>query len=282
MVDIVTQISPAPTQTTVDPVAVQAAPTIVAPQASVASTEVVQPVSVVEATTTPEVTPKAPETLLGAPEVIVEPIKPVVVAPEPVKAVEPAKVIENKEGSQSVEPAPPPTYESFKAPEGITLAPETIGKFTSLLAQLETDGKADHATVQKFGQEAVDFYIAEVSKSVTDYNKSQQTAWDKQKTEWKESFMKDPEIGGERSSASIEAARTFLRTHGGTEQQQTEFRSLMETSGLGNHPAMIRLLAKANETMGEGKPLAAIKPTNTSVKSKVQTMYGSMGNSYGS
>lgn len=272
MVDnIVTQITPAPVAPlAVDPVAVQAAPTIV--------TEAPTPALVVEATTTTEVTPKTPETLLGAPETKVESISEItkpVVAPE-VK-VEPDKVVtENKEGSQSAEPAPPPTYEAFKMPEGVSLVPETLGKFTELLSTLETEGKADHALVQQFGQKAVDFYIAEVQKSATDIHKNLQTAWDQQKVEWKESFLKDPEIGGERSQTTVDSALKFIRTHGGTAEQQQEFKSLMETSGLGNHPAMIRLLARASEGMSEGKPLTAIRPANTSVKSKVQTMYGKL------
>lgn len=275
MVDnTVTQITPAPVAPlVVDPVAVQAAPTIV--------TEAPTPASVVEATTTSEVTPKVSETLLGAPETKSDTIPPPVVPPVVEQKVEEVKQVEKstteiKEGSQSAEPAPPPTYEVFKMPEGVSLVPETLGKFTELLSTLETEGKADHALVQQFGQKAVDFYITEVQKSATDIHKNLQTAWDQQKVEWKESFLKDPEIGGERSQTTVDSALKFIRTHGGTAEQQQEFKSLMETSGLGNHPAMIRLLARASEGMSEGKPLTAVRPANTSVKSKVQTMYGKL------
>lgn len=266
----------------VDPVVVASTPNVV----TEASPSPLQPVSVVEASVTTPETPKAPETLLGAPEAIVEPIKPV--TPEPVKTetVEKTDVKqveestkENKEGSQSAEPAPPPTYDTFTLPEGVTLVPERVQEFTSLLTKLETEGKADHATVQKFGQEAVNFYVAEVQKAVTEINSNLQNSWKQQKNEWKETFLKDPEIGGERSQTTVDSALKFVRTHGGTAEQQQEFKSLMETSGLGNHPVMIRLLARAGEAMSEGKPLAAQKPATTSVRSKVQTMYGKLATS---
>lgn len=273
MVEQVTTITPAPVAPlAIDPAAVAAAPTIspvVTPESPV------QPVPVVEATVTPETALVAPETLLGAPETKPDTTPPPVVPPVVEQKVEEVKT-ENKEGSQSAEPAPPPTYEAFTLPEGISLVPETLGKFTELLSTLETEGKTDHALIQQFGQKAVDFYIAEIQKASQDINKNLQEGWAKQKNEWKESFLKDPEIGGERSQTTVESALKFIRTHGGTAEQQQEFKSLMETSGLGNHPAMIRLLARASEGMSEGKPLTALKPANTSVKSKVQTMYGKL------
>lgn len=184
---------------------------------------------------------------------------------------------DSKEKGQSVEPAPPPSFEAFTVPDGIELNQERTKIFTDLLTELETEGKTDHVLVQKFGQKAVDFHISEIQKTVTDLQKSQQDAWDRQKVQWKEEFLKDPNIGGENSKVTIEAANSFLRTHGGTEQQQKEFRSLMDSSGLGNHPVMIRLLANAGRVMREGQPLAAQSPA-TSVKSKVATLYGSLAN----
>jgi hypothetical protein len=178
------------------------------------------------------------------------------------------------EGGQSEDTAPPPKYDPFKLPEGISLQQERVSEFTALLADLETKGKADHTLVQEFGQKAVDFHVAEMTKLQTELTKLYQTAWDRQKVAWKDQFLKDPELGGNRTQTTVDSALTFIRTHGGTAEQQTEFRNLMETSGLGNHPAMIRLLASAGRAMSEGKPLAAPKPVPNEPKSKVKTLYG--------
>lgn len=178
------------------------------------------------------------------------------------------------EGGQSDNPAPPPQYEAFQLPENIVIAPERLTEFTSLLASLETEGKADHARVQEFGQKAVNMYAEALKHQVEATSKAYKDAFDAQKTSWKDQFMKDPELGGNRSQTTIDAAQSFIRTHGGTEAQQKEFRELMNTTGLGNHPIMIRLLANAGKTMQEGRPLAATKPVPSTPKSKLNTLYG--------
>ena len=222
----------------------------------------------------PPEAPKAPETLIAQ---SLDATKPT----EPPKQPEVKPEGENKtaEGEtkaqegQTAEPAPPPTYDPFTVPEGVNLDAERVKEFTDILSELEVTGKADHEFVQKFGQKAVDFHVQEVTKAVETLQGLYQTQWEKTKAEWKDSFLKDPEIGGTRFQTTVDSARNFIRTHGGTPEQQQQFRDVMESSGLGNHPAIIRLLANAGLAMREGVPLAATTPL-TPPKSKVATMYG--------
>lgn len=229
--------------------------------------------TVVEAPTEPVEVPKV-ETVLGEALDKTAPEAPKT-APETKTTVEGEKpnTEEVKPEGQSAEPAPPPVYDAFTLPEGFTLDEAQTKQFTDVLSELETTGKADHALVQQFGQKAVDLHTSLVKDAVERQTKFYQTEWDKQKTEWKDTFLKDPEIGGNRFETTVNEALTFIRTHGGTADQQAEFKNLMETSGLGNHPAMIRLLANAGRVMSEGKPLAAKAPV-TPQRSKVATMYG--------
>lgn len=242
-------------------------------------TPVESPAVVTEAPVAVEI-PIAPESTsivgdaLAAPEVE----KPIEVKPpegeQPKVEGEPDKPAEeNKPEGQSDEPAPPPTYEAFTIPDDVSLEPERLKEFTDILGEFEGKTKADHAFVQEFGQKAVDFHVSEVKKTVEALNRSLAESWENTKTEWKDSFMKDPEIGGNRWQTTVDAASSFIRTHGGTAEQQSEFRKLMDMSGVGNHPAMIRLLASAGRAMSEGRPLAASSPVSPP-KSKVATMYG--------
>jgi hypothetical protein len=272
---VVETVAPTPVEAPVAPVVAVETP-VVAPVVN-SSVAAVTPTATDPTKIVPEKAPeapaaiiepvKAPETLLGADKPAEAP-KPAEENPEAPKAEE-----TNTEGGQSVEPAPPPTYDPFTLPEGIQLEAEKVTEFTGLLAELEQSGKADHTAVQAFGQKAVEFYVKEVKKALEDTNKQQIAVWEKTRNDWKESFLKDPEIGGNRFQTTVDSALNFIRTHGGTAEQQTEFRNLMETSGLGNHPAMIRLLAKAGSAMSEGVPLTALKPVSAP-KSKVTTMYG--------
>lgn len=198
-------------------------------------------------------------------------------APEtpPTPEAKPAEgeAVQEKTEGQSDEPAPPPVYDPFTLPEGFEVDGEQLKKFTDVLGELEVKTKAEHAALQEFGQKAVDLYTNEVKSAVDRLNKHYETTWENTKNEWKETFLKDPELGGNRWQTTINAATNFIRDHGGNEEQQLEFRSLMNTSGLGNHPAMIRLLANAGKAMSEGRPLAAVKPESPP-KSKVAAMYG--------
>lgn len=262
--EIVAPIAPVESSPVVAPVipASQVETPVVSPD--ITPTAVVEPVqaSPAEVVPIPE-TPKEP-----APSILSEALKePEAPKVEPV--VEPVK----DEGGQSVEPAPPPKYDAWTLPEGISLEEASVGEFTNLLSSLELEGKADHAKVQEFGQKAVEFYINESKKNVQKLEEHYANAWEKQKTDWREATIKDPEIGGNRLQTTLDSASTFIRTHGGTAEQQTEFRSLMDSSGLGNHPAIVRLLANAGRAMSEGRPLAALKPV-TQKQSRTSTMYG--------
>lgn len=232
----------------------------------------VAPAPAVEATPVAPVAESKPETVLG------EALTPPVVQPTPDTPAEvtPPVVEPKTTEGQSEEPAPPPVYDAFKLPEGITLKDERVKEFTNVLAELETKSKLDHVLAQEFGQKMVDFHIAEVKQTVENINKYYQDNWERQKVQWKENFLKDPEIGGNRFQTTVDSALTFIRTHGGTPEQQAEFRNLMESSGLGNHSAVIRLLANAGRAMSEGKPLAASKPVSPP-KSKTETLYGGSG-----
>lgn len=275
-----TDTTTAPAVTTTElpaaPVAAPAVAPVVAPTAS-PTTSTAPPVESPPAAVAPLQPPEAPIPPAAPAEV------PAVVAatsllgaePEAKKEDKPAEVKvdaeKKEEGGQSGEPAPLPVFEAFKLPEGFSPDDAKLGEFTKELAEFETATKADHAMLQAFGQKLVDRHIAEVQR-LNDFYK---TAFEKQKTDWKDSFEKDPEIGMNRTETTLAAAREFIRTHGGTPEQQKEFRDLMTSTGVGNHPAMIRMFSKANVAYAEGKPLPGTKPPSAPT-SKVERRYGKM------
>lgn len=273
MTDIITPSTPEITASAAPVVVTEAAP--VAPVVETPKVEA----PVAETTTAPA---EPVKTILGsepeakvvdiktgeekAPEVKTEGEKP----KEEIKPADEKKTDEVKkdEGKQSDEPAPLPTYE-FELSEDSPLDKDKLTDFTKDLAEFETLTKADHAEMQKFGQKMVDRYVAEVQRLNDEYI----NAWEQQKNDWKDSFVKDPEIGGNRQTTTINSALEFIRTHGGNETQQQEFRKLMDTTGIGNHPAMIRVLANAMNANREGSPIPGFKPAPEN-RSKVATRYG--------
>ncbi len=189
--------------------------------------------------------------------------------PTEIKAEEPKQT----EDSQSDEPAPLPTYDAFSLPEEFTLDGERVSDINKVLGEFELTTKADHAEVQKLGQALIDRHVSEVRNTIERLNNHYMEQFEKTKTDWKNDFIADNEIGGNRQDTTISSALEFIRTHGGTPEQQAEFHQLMDQTGVGSHKAMIRILANAQRNMAEGQPLAAMKPM-PEAKSKYEKFYG--------
>lgn len=265
-----------------------AVPTTPAPQATtVAVTEPVAPAATTSpAPAAPEI--KAASTLLGAEPTTDAKIDAKDGAPEAEKAKDGAApdapktdaksaaegADPKKEEGQSVEPAKPLTTELFKLPDGIKADDAGLGEFTKVLSELEL-AKGDRVKTQEFGQKLLDQHYTEVKNVITTVVDGLKSQFEAKKTEWKNAFENDPEIGGNRRDTTLSSANEFIRTHGGDAKQQSEFRALLEESGLGNHPAMIRVLAKAMSNMAEGRPLPATRPASQPV-SKVEKRYGKL------
>lgn len=271
--------APAPEISTPPAQPAPAAPVAAAPAATAPAVQAPAPAA--------EVSPPQEKSLLGA-----EPPKPVAEAPKDVAStgapkVDGAPVVEPKkeEGSQSAEPASLPAYEAFTLPEGTTFDDGKLGEFTKELAEFEILSKADHASMQEFGQKLVSRHVAEVQNTVQRLTEHYQEAWAKQGNDWKEAFEKDPEIGGNRKDTTITAITEAIAQYGGKPEQQAEFRQLMDQTRVGNNPALIRTmnnlvseinrLKTAYEKEDGVKPLAAPKPAATTI-GKVEKRYGKL------
>lgn len=247
----------------------------VAPSATQTQTPVTE--TVVDTTPTETVVTEAPKpsesesTLLGEKAETAE--TPEKTADDVVTDVTVPEAEVKDEGGQSDETAPPPVFEAFVVPEGVTLDNERMGKFTDILSDLETKTKADHVLLQETGQKLVDYHINEMKSAQEAWVKYAQETWENQKKSWKDEVLSDPSIGGPQFQTNLDSALEFIRTHGGTAEEQKELRDTLESSGLGNHKAIIRTFANAGKALAEGRPLAAQKPVSAP-KSKVATMYG--------
>lgn len=264
MADEIANSTPTPAASPAAPAVVEVAPnaapstetpvTSPAPQAD--------PVVVTAPTETPvEVAPEAKkvETLLGAEKKAEEVAPPAEVKTEEVKIeekVEPTQVPES------------PTYE-LKLPEGVQVDEAKFGDFTKMLGEFETTAKVPHEEMQKLGQQMFDRHLEEMQR----YNESLTQAWNKQKNDWKDSFLKSPEFAN-RTDTAVNAAIDAIGIYGGDVAQQKEFRELMESSGVGNHPAMIRMLSNVMLAKVEPTQLAAPQIASSAKVSKVQKMYG--------
>lgn len=70
-----------------------------------------------------------------------------------------------------------------------------------------------------------------------------------QRKTWLDAFKADPDLGGANEKTSLAAAATGMDAMGFT--KGSDFRKLMDETGLGNHPEMIRTFKTLGELAGE-------------------------------
>lgn len=275
----------------------------VAPQVTTETTPVVETTApaVVETTVKTETVPAAETTVLGAEPVEIKSEVEKVAEPEKVpeaskdekpieaetevekpktegdKPVEDKKIedkkIEEKVPEQKLEETALPVYEALVLSEGTLLAPERVAEIDSMFGNFEKTTKADHAETGKFRQAMVEYGLGMIKDAQAALHDAYIAAWKEKRETWRKEFESDSEYGGNRKDTTVAAANEFIRTHGGTAEQQKELRSLLEETGLGNNKAIIRSFANANLARSEGKPLPAIAPPAPKMN-KMQKMYG--------
>jgi hypothetical protein len=214
---------------------------------------------------------KAPDPA-PAPEVKAPEVK----TPDPAADPKPADAPVADPAAPPEAPVAPPTYE-FKLPEEVQAAPEQLAKLNELIGGLEVDAKLDHGKAQEFGQKALDYHLSELQRVATEIDQQGRQAWTEMRETWRNTFKSDPELGGNRQQTTLAACTRIIDQFGGNDAQRAELRTILGTTGAGDHPALIRLLANVGKALGEGRPVPAVVPKSPVVPSRKERRYHSNG-----
>lgn len=134
------------------------------------------------------------------------------------------------EGEQGKPQGAPEKYE-FKAPEGKEFDPAVIGQFSDLAKELNLSQDAAQKILDKMGPTLA----------------SRQTeAIEAARTEWANASTTDKEFGGDKLTENLAVAKKALDSFG-----TAELRTLLNQSGLGNHPEVIRFMYRAGKAISE-------------------------------
>ena len=149
----------------------------------------------------------------------------------------------NGEDSKPDEPAgAPEKYDDFKFPEGVESDAEVMAKASELFKEI--------GLTQEQAQKLVDFqtnsYTAEVEKT--------QQAWSDQMDQWSKESKADKEFGGQGLKDNLVKAKAGMDAFG-----NTEFKDMLEVTGIGNHPEMVRFLVKLGKEVSEHNVLQGNK-----------------------
>lgn len=143
----------------------------------------------------------------------------------------------------------PETYElSLKDEEGndVALDPEMVQAADAVLRELDLSNEQANRLLplaQQMTLRGQDSALKAVSDAGAEQAKT-----------WLETAKAAEDIGGSNFTSTIEAAAVGLDALGLT--KGTEFRELLDTSGLGNHPDMIRTFAQLGKLAGEDRQFA--------------------------
>lgn len=131
----------------------------------------------------------------------------------------------------------PEEYANFDMPEGVELDTKLLESVAPVFKELNlTQGQAQKladtfaAYKQADAQQLQDAFNADVQK-------------------WKQDAEADKEIGGDTFKENVGTAVKALDRFG-----TSELKSLLESTGLGNHPEVIRFFHRVGKTISEDKP----------------------------
>lgn len=136
--------------------------------------------------------------------------------------------------AKAPEPQVPESYE-LKMPEGVELDKAAADEFQAIAKEL----KLDQASAQK---------VADIGAKMA---QRQTEAHAKLVESWVENVKTDKEIGGDKLDQNLAVARKALETFG-----TPELKDVLNATGLGNHPEVIRAFLKAGKLISEDKFVA--------------------------
>lgn len=141
-----------------------------------------------------------------------------------------ASKTEGDAGKPAEKAGAPDKYE-FNAPDGVSYDDTVIAQFSEVAKELNLPQDAAQKVLDK---------VAPVIRA------RQAEQLEAARTEWAESAKVDKEFGGDKLNENLGLAKKALDKFG-----SPELRTLLNESGLGNHPEVIRLMVRAGKAISE-------------------------------
>ena len=153
------------------------------------------------------------------------------------------------EGEQAKPEGAPEKYE-FKAAEGATLDGAVIGAFSEVAKDLNLTQDAAQKVLDKMAPVLAARQVEQIEAV---------------QTGWAESAKVDKEFGGDKLQENLGTAKQALEKFG-----SPELRTLLNDSGMGNHPEVIRAFYRIGKAMSEDSIVTGRTP---SMKSAADVLY---------
>lgn len=163
----------------------------------------------------------------------------------------------------SEEPPAPFDAEKLTMPEGLSKDDGLWGDFTNL------------ATKHKLPMALAEELVGLAAKQVQAVSQKQMALWDKQNEDWQAEVRADKEIGGDKLAGTLQI---FSKVASDPELSDPGFREALAFTGAGNHPAIVRTLARWARALSEGGPVQGTPvATSRAPQTLGEAIYGPNG-----
>lgn len=139
----------------------------------------------------------------------------------------------NAQGDKPTAPVIPEKYE-FKLPEGVKLEGAPLEELSGLAKEL--------GLTQEQAQKVADLGAKQAQAMASQFSDQHKATVD----EWATQTKSDKEIGGDALESNLGVAKKALDEFG-----SPELKKLLNESGLGNHPEVVRFFVKAGKAISE-------------------------------
>jgi hypothetical protein len=156
---------------------------------------------------------------------------------------------------QSEEETVPEKYE-FQRAEQLAVKEHVLEEFQNVAK--------DMGLSQSKAQALIDL----ANKNAVAQQQAQQEAWNKQRETWVNELKSDQDFGGQKFDETISRAQRALTNFGSDNLKQ-----LLNDSGLGDNPELVRLLAKVDRATSEKEPVEGGPVVEDSFKSAASILY---------
>lgn len=147
----------------------------------------------------------------------------------------------------------PEAYE-FKAAEGVDLDTDALKDFEPVARELNLTNEQ--------AQKLVDAY----PKILAGVQQRQADAWQATTEQWAADVKADKEFGGDKLTGNLSAAQRALDQFG-----TPELKEYLNTTGLGNHPDLVKTFIKIGKAMSED---GMVSGKETGQRSAAEVLYG--------
>lgn len=139
---------------------------------------------------------------------------------------------DGKSGEDGDKKGAPEQYEDFAAPEGVALDTELVGDLKTLAKELNLS-QADAQRVADLGPKLMQKLQGQQTEALAQARQA-----------WADAAKADKEIGGDGFAENLAVAKKALEAFG-----TPELRSLLNESGIGNNPEVIRFMVRAGKAI---------------------------------